>query len=146
MNKVEVGQLLTIASGFDRFITVDRVTTEAWFLALEHVDYAEAQAATVAHFTGPQAKETFAVRHILDAVAYSERKSPAQIAADVRSAKGRGLIGKGWPETDLLPEDVRDALFTIRDTERRAAKTRSDLEQSMVGRPADVGSVGRAVL
>lgn len=129
MNKLEVGQVLTIASGFDRFIAVDRVTTEAWFLALSGIDFEEAKAATVAHFVGPIAKETFGVRHILNAVADSGRNTAAAIEADVRSAKARGLIEKSWPARDLLPDDVRDALFTLRDLERRTAANMLELDQ-----------------
>lgn len=141
MNKVEVGQVLTIASGFDRFITVDRVTTEAWFLALANVDYADAQAATVAHFTGPLAKETFSVRHILNAVAVSSRTSQAAVEADVRSAKARGLIESSWQPRTPLPADVADALFTLREGERRAAAERFEFDQ-LEGVPVDVGEVG----
>lgn len=144
MNKVEVGQVLTIASGFDRFITVDRVTTEAWFLALSGVDYEEAKKVTVEHFIGPLAKETFGVRHILNAVADSGRNSPAAIEADVRSAKARGLIDRTWPSRDRLPADVADALFTLRDLERRQAADPFELDQ-LEGSPADVGTVGRVL-
>lgn len=140
MNIVQVGQILTIASGLDRFIVVDRVTTEAWFLVLGHVDYEEAKAATLAHFTGPIAKETFSVRHILNAVADSGRNTPAAIEADVRSAKARGLVERSWPDRYRLPDDVRDALFTIRERERRSAWQLFDLDH---GTPADVGIVGR---
>ena len=144
MNKTQVGQILTIASGFDRFITVDRVTTEAWFLVLGAIDYDEAQAAVVGHFTGPIAKEVFSVRHILNPVADGGRNTRAAIEADVRSAKARGLISKGWPDRQALPDEVKDALLTLRDLERRAATTRDELEQGG-GSPADVGAVGRVL-
>ena len=144
MNKTQVGQILTIASGFDRFITVDRVTTEAWFLVLGAIDYDEAQAAVIGHFTGPIAKEVFSVRHILNAVADGGRNTRAAIEADVRSAKARGLISKGWPDRQALPDDVKDGLLTLRDLERRAAAVRDELEQGG-GSPADVGAVGRVL-
>ena len=144
MNKTQVGQILTIASGFDRFITVDRVTTEAWFLVLGAIDYDEAQAAVIGHFTGPIAKEVFSVRHILNAVADGGRNTRAAIEADVRSAKARGLISKGWPDRQALPDEVKDGLLTLRDLERRAAAVRDELEQGG-GLPADVGAVGRVL-
>ena len=144
MNKTQVGQILTIASGFDRFITVDRVTTEAWFLVLGAIDYDEAQAAVIGHFTGPIAKEVFSVRHILNAVADGGRNTRAAIEADVRSAKARGLISKGWPDRQALPDEVKDGLLTLRDLERRAAAVRDELEQGG-GSPADVGAVGRVL-
>lgn len=145
MNKVEVGQILTIASGFDRFITVDRVTTEAWFLALHQVPYEDAQAATVAHFTGPNAKETFSVRHILNAVAATNRLTTSAIEDDVRSAKARGLVESSWPARELLPPDIRDALFTVRQLERRAAEERSRFDE-LESAPVNVGEVGRHVI
>ena len=144
MNKTQVGQILTLASGFDRFITVDRVTTEAWFLVLEPVDYDEAKAATVAHFVGPLAKEVFSVRHILSGTTDFARTSPASIEADVRSAKGRRLIHWSWPSRQILPADVRDALFTLRELERRQAAEQFALDQGD-GTPADVGTVGRSL-
>jgi len=144
VNKTQVGQILTIASGFDRFITVDRVTTEAWFLVLGAIDYDEAQAAVIGHFTGPIAKEVFSVRHILNAVADGGRNTRAAIEADVRSAKARGLISKGWPDRQALPDEVKDGLLTLRDLERRAAAVRDELEQGG-GLPADVGAVGRVL-
>jgi hypothetical protein len=142
VNKTQVAQILTIASGFDRFIVVDRVTTEAWFMALEQIDYDEAMAATVGHFTGPIAKEVFSVRHILNAAADTGRTSVLSIEQDVRSAKARGLIDKSWPSRNLLPPDIRDALFTLREFERRQATDRLALDQGD-GVPADVGTVGR---
>ncbi|TFC92065.1 MULTISPECIES: hypothetical protein [Cryobacterium] len=142
MNIVQVGQILTIASGFDRFITVDRVTTSAWHLVLEQVDFEEAKAATLAHFVGPLAKETFSVRHILASVADSGRNTAAAIEADVRSAKARGLIEKSWPARERLPERAREALFNLREIERRAAAERFALDQGP-GSPVDVGTVGR---
>ena len=142
MNKTQVAQILTIASGFDRFIVADQVTTGAWLLALEQVDYDEAKAATVAHFTGPIAKEIFSVRHILNVVADSGRNSVRAIEEDVRSAKARGLVEKTWPDRQLLPEDIRQALFTLRDGERRAALERSELDR-LEGSPIDPGTVGR---
>jgi len=144
MNIVQVGQLLTIASGFDRFITVDRITTEAWFLVLKDVDFEEAKDATVAHFIGPRAKETFAVRHILEAVTDKARLSPAAIEVDVRSAKARLLIDKSWPSNKVLPENIREALFTLRDTEKRAAAQRFAFDE-LEGDPIDPGDIGKDV-
>lgn len=128
MNKVEVGQLLTIASGFDRFVTVDRVTTEAWFLALAEVDYSEAQAAVVAHFTGPRAKETFSVRHVLEAARITARSTPDAIEADVRSAKARGLLEPTYPAREPLPADVKALLFAARERDRETARVMYEVE------------------
>jgi hypothetical protein len=128
MNKVEVGQLLTIASGFDRFVTVDRVTTEAWFLALGDVDYGEAQAVVLAHFTGPRAKETFSVRHVLEGVRDASRSTPEAIEADVRSAKARGLLEPTYPPREPLPADVKVLLFQARERDRETARLMYEVE------------------
>lgn len=122
MNKVEVGQLLTIASGFDRFVTVDRVTTEAWFLALSRVAYSQAQKAVVEHYTGPRAKETFSVRHVLEAVAVADRSTPELIETDVRAAKARGLLEPTHPPREPLPDDVKALLFAARERDRETAR------------------------
>ena len=128
MNKVEVGQLLTIASGFDRFVTVDRVTTEAWFLALKDVPYALAQQAVVDHFTGPEGGKPLGVHNILKAVEHQSRMTDDAIEADVRSAKARGLIGRDWPKREPLPGDVAAHLSLARQKDIEAARTYSPAE------------------
>lgn len=129
MNKVEIGKLLTLAAGFDNR-KVDLVTTEAWSAVPELVaaDYEAAKAVVIAHQTGPKHHEYLTVGHIVDGLRVAGRNSTAEIAADVRSAKARGLVGREWSESERLPEDVRDALFTLRDGERRAAAQRFMLE------------------
>ena len=122
MNKVEVGQLLTIASGFDRFVTVDRVTTEAWFLVLGDVDYADAQRVVIEHYTGPKAKEPLAVRHILEGVRVASRSTPEAIETDVRAAKARGLLEPSYPAREPLPADVKALLFAARERDRETAR------------------------
>ena len=122
MNKVEVGKLLSLAAGFDNR-KVDMVTTEAWALVPEIVaaDYESAKSVIVAHQTGPKHGEYLTVGHVVDGLRVVGRNTVSQIAADVRSARARGLVEKSWPDDELLPEDVRDALFTLRDSERRVA-------------------------
>ena len=121
MNKPEVGQLLTIASGFDRFIIVDRVTTEAWFLALTNIDYLQAQEALVAHFTGPASKETFRVTHILDAVAVTNRATKSLAATDVRAARARGIVPPVWSELKPLTVALKSQLAEAREADRVVA-------------------------
>lgn len=144
MNKTEIAKLLTIASGFDRRV-VDPVTIEAWALVPEMVaaDFDAAVAAVVAHQTSPKRGEYLTLGHIAEALKIDGRNSLAAIEADVRSAKARGLISRTWPSRDRLPANVADALFTLRDLERRQAAQRFELDQ-LEGSPADVGTVGRA--
>jgi hypothetical protein len=128
MNKVEVGQLLAIASGFDRFVTVDRVTTEAWFLALKDVPYPLAQQAAVAHYTGPHGTKPLTVRDVLAAVEVDTRMTDDAIEADVRSAKARGLIGRDWPKREPLPGDVAARLSLARQRDVEEARTYAPAE------------------
>jgi len=146
MNKAEVGVLLLLASGLDRFVQVDQVTTDAWYKVLSShtVTYAQAEQACIDHYTGPDGSRPFTVAHVIAAVAASDRTAQNAIEADVRSAKARGLIEKSWPERVLLPESIRNALFTLRDAERRAAETRFEFDQ-LPENPIDTGDIGREV-
>ena len=146
MNKAEVGVLLLLASGLDRFVQVDQVTTDAWYkvLSAHNVTYAQAEQACIDHYTGPDGGRPFTVAHVIAAVAVSDRTAQNAIEADVRSAKARGLIEKSWPERDMLPDDVRDALFTLRDMERRTAAERFEFDQ-LPEKPIETGEVRKAV-
>jgi len=146
ITKPEIGALLLFASGLDRFVQVDRVTTDAWFRVLANVDvtHAQAEQACIQHYTGPDSNRPFTVAHVVAFVTADNRSTVKAIEDDVRSAKARGLISKGWPDRRALPDDVKDALLTLRDLERRAATTRDELEQGG-GSPADVGAVGRVL-
>lgn len=143
MNKKEIAQLLTVASGFDRRV-VDPVTVEAWALVPEfaEADYADAVRAVVAHQTSDKRMEYLTIGHIVDALRVEGRTTQKAIEVDVRSAKARKLIDPSWPATDPLPDDIREALFTLRNGERRAAEERFALDQ-IEGSPVDVGAVGR---
>lgn len=144
MTKKEIGLLLLLASGLDRFVIVNNVTTDAWLRALDGVDVnlEQAKQACVNHYTGPDSGRQFTVAHVVALVTADNRSTTYAVEADVRSAKARGLVEKSWPPRDLLPERVRDALFTLRDLERVAAAERFALDQGP-GAPADVGTVGR---
>ena len=122
MNKVEIAQLLTVASGFDRR-QVDTVTVEAWALVpgIRDADYEDALAALISHVTGPNAKEYLTVNHIVGATQVSSRQTKELVAADVRSARARGLIAKTWPETQPVSDEVRMRLAVARDEARQIA-------------------------
>ena len=145
MSKPEIGKLLLFASGLDRFVQVDAVTVDAWFRVLSDTTatYAQAEQACINHYTGPDANRPFTVAHVVALVAADNRSAVASIAADVRSAKARGLIERYWPEREPLPAEIRDALFTIRERERRTARELFDTDQ--IGSPVDVGTVGRLI-
>jgi hypothetical protein len=141
MNKIEVAQVLMAASGFDRFIVADEVTTRAWLWALgDEVEFEDAMSAVKTHFTGAQAGERFGVHHILATVEARGRLSVSSVEADVRSAKARGLIEKSWPDRMLLPEDVYAKLFAAREAMRVEPVDSSALDPATAAR---IGSVGR---
>ena len=126
ISKAEIGKLLLLAHGLDRFVLVNEVVTDAWLRALSGhgVRYEQAEQACVNHYTGPDGGRPFTVAHVVAFVTVDNRTASAAIEADVRSAKAHGLIEKSWPARDLLPADIRDALFTLREFERRQATDR----------------------
>jgi hypothetical protein len=145
MTKAEVGTLLLLASGLDRFVQVGPVTTDAWMYALSGHDVTleQAQQACVNHYTGPDGGRPFTVAHVVALVSLDNRTALVAIEADVRSAKARGLIAKTWPARERLPENVARRLYGLRAAEREAAAERSAIDQGP-GTPVDVGTVGRS--
>jgi hypothetical protein len=145
VNRQEIGQLLTVAGGFDNR-KVDRVSVEAWALVPEIVQarYEDALAAVVAHQTGPKRHEYLTVSHIVDALRAGERQSDYEVEADVRSAKARGMIGADYPPRQPLPHDVRHALATIRERENRHAQTLA-VDFLEPATPVELGQVGKEV-
>jgi hypothetical protein len=141
MNKLEVGKMLTVASGLADFIVADEVTVTAWQWLLADVALEDAMNAMQAHFTGPQAREKFSVAHVLDFVKSSGRQSVAAIEADVRSAKNRGLVEKSWPNGLPLTPLVQARLASIRLAELAEIPEYSRLSAEV---PAWVGTVGKA--
>lgn len=131
MDKEQVGFLLLFASGLDRFVDVNDVTTDAWLRVLSDYDvtYEQAEKACIDHYTGPDGSRPFTVAHVVAQITANDRTATAAIAADVRSAKARGLIAKSWPERDRLPDGPRAELFRLRELERGAAAERWAIEQ-----------------
>jgi hypothetical protein len=122
MNKTEIAQMLTIASGFDRR-QVDTVTVEAWALVADiaAMDYQTGVAAVVAHQTGARAGEYLQVHHIVDYAKQSHRDSAPEVEADVRSARARRLVEPTWPVTEPLPAEIASQLLAVRNRENLAA-------------------------
>jgi len=127
VNKTETAKLLTIASGFDRR-QVDELTAGAWASALTAYTFEQAQAAVVQHFRDPATRhEYLSIAHVLDRLERDTRARKADVEADVRSAKARGLIEPTYPANEPLPEDVRVLLFAARERDRETARVH-DLE------------------
>lgn len=142
MDALEVAKILTLASGYNSFIAVDRVTVEAWLLALGGVSYEAAKDATVEHFTGPNAGERFGVHHLLAITNRAGRSSVAAIEADVRSAKARGMISRDWPDGQQLPPAMLERLSRSRAAEQATARHMAALEVSD-GVQVNLGQIGR---
>lgn len=129
MNKPDIARLLALASGFDNR-KPNPMAVESWSMVpeLQAASFETAAAAVVAHQTGPNRHEYLTIAHIVDALTEGRRDSRAAIAADVRSAKARGLVSRDHRERDPLPPDAADALATLRALDRRAAEDQLILE------------------
>lgn len=122
MNKTEVAQLLTIASGFDRR-QVDAMTVEAWHAVpvVAESDFEAAKRVLIDHQTSPEAAEYFTVRHLARGITKRERSNHVDVETDVRSAKARGIIPADWPKRDPLTPVAAAALARAREHDRAEA-------------------------
>lgn len=122
MNKTEVAKFLTIASGFDRR-EVDELTVTSWHQVPEvsAARYDDAVKVVIAHQTSAQSTEYFAVRHLVNGIRLMQRTASADVEADVRSAKARGLVDRNWPRAEPLPADVAQKLHAARERDRNEA-------------------------
>jgi hypothetical protein len=138
----EVEGVLLFASGLDHFVTVDSVTSDAWFrvLSKHDVSYEQAMTACEDHYAGPNRGKQFTVGHIIDSAAVNNRATAELVEVDVRAAKARGLVSKDWPDRERLPSDVQAKLFAARELMRVDAPDYSELSADTVLR---IGSVGR---
>jgi hypothetical protein len=123
MNKMEIAALLTIIGGFDNR-KVDDNTISSWFLVpgIREADFEDARAAAVAHVTGPLSDVYLMVGHIVAATQVSSRQTKELVAADVRSARARGLVGRDWRESEPVTAEIRAQLALARDESRATAQ------------------------
>lgn len=132
MNKTEVAQLLTVASGFDRRV-VDELTVTAWHSAeeIQRANYQDALKVVTTFHTDPSSVGYFDARALVAGLRRLARSSKIDVETDVRSAKARGIIARDWPShRPLLPEDA----------ERLAAAREADRQQAaLVQRELDSG-------
>lgn len=121
MNRVDAAKLLTVAAGFDRR-QVTEVTATAWAAALTGYQYGECEAAIIAHHRDPATRAAYlTVGHVLDRVEAANRAKTADVEADVRSAKARGLVDRDWPRRDPLPPAIAAKLAASREADRQTA-------------------------
>lgn len=124
MQLAEVGKLLAIIRSFDNR-KLDESTAQAWKIMIDRhfpeASLVEAQEVVLDWFSTEN--PYFEVRHLLDGLRKRLRRTARDVAADVRSAKARGLIGKDWPEAKVLPDEVSSRLAAARLAAREDADT-----------------------
>lgn len=93
MTPLDVGKLLTIASGFDRRV-VDDMTVAAWHSVpeVQAGTLEQAQAVLIAHVSGPNHRDYFTVGVLADGLRRAARAAQGDVEADVRVAKAIGLV------------------------------------------------------
>ena len=129
----EVENVLLFASGLDHFVTVDRVTTDAWFrvLSVHEISFEQAMQACTDHYTGPDSTRQFTVAHIINSAAIANRATAQFIEIDVRSAKARGIVSTDWPDKQPLTAELYGRLELARTGDRlEAAKYAIDAEMA----------------
>ena len=119
MQLAEVGQLLSIVKSFDNR-KLDEATALSWKLMLDRevpeARLQDAQEVVLDWFANEN--PYFEVRHLLTGLRKRMRYARFNIETDVRSARARGLVAKDWPESKVLPWEVRDRLAELRAAER----------------------------
>ena len=122
MQLAEVGKLLAIIRSFDNR-RLDESTARAWKIMIDkHVpdaEFEEAQEVVLDWFA--HENPYFEVRHLLEGLRKRYRRHPAQVEADVRSAKARGLVDQDWPSRKVLPFTVAKRLDEARRRDREVA-------------------------
>ena len=120
----EVENLLLFASGLDHFVTVDKVTADAWFFVLSgyEITLEQAMQACTDHYMGPDGGRQFTVRHVVASAEIANRSSRKLIETDVRSARARKIVDADWPESEPLTPILAARLAAARDKDRVTAE------------------------
>lgn len=123
MNKTEVAKLLTIASMIDNR-TVAPETVEAWHMTLGRHDFNICKEAMALHFR--ESEEYLMPVHITKNLPRVRMK----INQDVRAAIARGIVGRDWPDDQMLTPDAAEELQQARAKDGQSAArypSRSDV-------------------
>lgn len=126
MTPSEVADLLSLSVELDRYATADKMTKEkvvAWTAVLNTeapgMSFGEAQQCVIRYY-GTEG-ESLTVYALIDVWKQGRRLLPHQVAADVRSAKARGLIAPSYSNNLPLPAEVASALAAARAQDRDTA-------------------------
>ena len=116
MNKFEISQLLTLASGHDRFIQVDDVTATAWAMTpgMPDIEQPAARDAVLTFYSTWDGRTPLTAAYLLKATNTATPKTTEAIAADVRSARARQLVPADWSEKERIPADAQAKLDAAR--------------------------------
>lgn len=116
-------ELIGLSAELDRYATADKLTIEravAWSAVVRAkapgMTFEQAQLAII-EFYG-EAGESLTPLALIETWRRMHRLAPAQVAADVRSARSRGLIGAEWSESEPLPPSVAERLRNARESDR----------------------------
>lgn len=119
MNTQEAAKLLAVAAGFDNR-RPDDLATAAWLELLGDFQYEHCRAAIVQHYRDPATRHQYlTAAHVLDRVEVIARTTTAEIEADVRSAKARGIIPTDWPRRRELTPEAAYKLRQAREHDRQ---------------------------
>jgi hypothetical protein len=142
----ETKRLLAYIHGFDKRELSDLVAV-SWTDVLEDIPFDDAKAAVKQFFLTP-GHGYLEITDIIEAVQFASRQTEAQIEADVRVAKIKGIVPQEWPRSKALPPAEADALLTARKKDMHDL----GLDQGEAPpppprriEPPDFGTVGREV-
>lgn len=130
MNVTEAGKLIALAGTFDRFIVLDEFGARAWQAQLHDVAYDAAERAVMDFYRDWDGKRQLTISYILDEVGHASRKSAADIAADVTTARARKLVPYDWPETQPIPAEALAIITAARNEARDQARGWRELEEA----------------
>ena len=141
----EVENLLLFASGLDHFVTVDKVTADAWFFVLSgyEITLEQAMQACTDHYMGPDGGRQFTVRHVVASAEIANRSSRKLIETDVRSARARKIVDADWPESEPLTPVLAARLAAARAADRESAELLS--VGTATGVAGDLGVIVKTV-
>lgn len=124
MELKEVGMVLARVSNFDNR-RLDQSVARDWKIMLDRELHGRgtvgaAMEVVLDHFSLPD-PPYFTVGLLVDGLRHRLRLTPKAIVDDVRSAKARGMIAKGWPRDKPIPAEVAAALERFRAEARELA-------------------------
>jgi hypothetical protein len=130
VNADEATKLLTVISQFDgRTISTDMAA--AWAFALDDVDAQDALLMVREHYRSERRMYPIRPGDLVDMTKVKVEQTRYRIAADVRAARGYGIVSRSWPEKTPLPEWAQVRLLLARTKAMEAAGELEDLSPAV---------------